>query len=120
MIPTSANVPVSEEILSKYFHSLVNSFFKILPIWESGEPSILTYIESLQIELLGCKGFLLSIKEDPLFISLISILQYFIDTPDCDVSVVKREVFRAISICNKLSNRYANCQDETKEGSKHV
>ena len=58
-------------------------------------------------ELIGCKELIAAIHEDPLFMSLISILQYLIDNPSCSVKVVKREVFRAISICNKLKARYA-------------
>ena len=44
--------------------------------------------------------------------TLISILQYLIDTPDCPVQDVKREVFRAISICNKLKSRYTMCGND--------
>ena len=91
------------KVLSNYFRSLINCFFKILPIWESGEGSLSIYMKSLQAELLGCEA----IHEDPLFLSLIAILQYFIDNPSCEISTVKREVFRAISICNKLKARYA-------------
>jgi len=40
-------------------------------------------------------------------VSLLNILQYLIDNPECSLTVVKREVFRAISICNKLKAKYA-------------
>ena len=39
--------------------------------------------------------------------TLLSMLQYMIDRPDCPVSEVRREVFRAISICNRLKAEYA-------------
>lgn len=111
MIQTTVGIPVNSEILSNYLHTLVNLFFKILPLKESGEHSLDTYIRSLQIELLGCEGLIDAIHNDPSFISLISILQYFIDNPSCETPVVKREVFRAISICNKLSARYATSRE---------
>ena len=60
MIQTKVGVPMDAVVLENYFRALINLFFKILPIWESGESS-----------------------------------------------TVKREVFRAISICNKLKARYA-------------
>ena len=107
MIKTTVGVPMDATILKNYFRALINLFFKILPIWESGESSLETYMRSLQAELLGCKELIEAIHDDPLFLSLISILQYLIDNPSVDVSVVKREVFRAISICNKLKARYA-------------
>lgn len=107
MMNTTAGVPMDATVLRNYFRALINLFFKILPIWESGESSLTVYMRSLQAELLGCKELIEAIHEDAQFLSLISILQYLIDTPSCDISVVKREVFRAISICNKLKARYA-------------
>lgn len=106
-VKTAANMPVDTVILENYFRTLINLFFKILPIWESGESSLDTYMRSLQMELLGCKEFVIALHEDGLFLSLLSILQYLIDHPMCEIPVVKREVFRAISICNKLKSKYA-------------
>lgn len=115
MYPTAAGVPLDARILRKYLNTLINLFFKILPIWESGECTLDTYMRSLQAELLGCSELVDAIHEDPMFLSLISILQYLIDNPDCEVSTVKREVFRAISICNKLKARYAVYTQEVRE-----
>lgn len=111
MIQTTVGVPMDTTMLNNYFRALVNLFFKILPIKESGESSLEVYMRSLQAELLGCKELIEAIHDDPLLLSLIAILQYLIDTPECEVSVVKREVFRAISICNKLKARYAVQQE---------
>ena len=110
MLPTTAGIPIDAALLSNYLRTLVNLFFKILPIWESGERSIGTYMRSLQAELLGCRELIIAVHSDPMFLTLVSILQYLIDHPACEVSVVKREVFRAISICNKLKAKYAGSE----------
>lgn len=110
MIQTTTSIPMDARILNNYLRSLINLFFKILPIRESEEPSLTVYMQSLQAELMGCKNLIKAIHEDALFLSLISILQYLIDNPECSTSVVKREVFRAISICNKLKQRYAGLE----------
>ena len=107
MIQTTAGVPMDAKVLSNYLRTLINLFFKILPIWESGEESLDTYMRSLQAELLGCRELLEAIREDSLFLTLLSILQYLIDNPSCEIATVKREVFKAISICNKLKAKYA-------------
>jgi hypothetical protein len=99
--------PFGARMIRKYLNGLVNLFFKILPIRESGEPSLKTYMESLRCEMLGCKSLVEAIDADPQYMSLVSILQFLIENEGCDVSVFKREVFKAISICNKLSARYA-------------
>lgn len=115
MIQTVRGIPVDEMVLSNYLRNLVNLFFKILPIRESEEPSLRSYMMSLQAELLGCSELVEAVHEDPMFLSLVSILQYLIDHPDSAVHVYKREVFKAISICNKLKARYA-AKPISKEG----
>ena len=116
MIQTVRGIPMNDEVLSGYLRNLVNLFFKILPIREDEDSSIVTYMMSLQLELLGCEGLITAIKGDPLFLSLISILQYLIDHPDSSVATFKREVFKAISICNKLKARYPAPAADSEEG----
>lgn len=106
MIETTTGLPISNEILGNYFRNLVGHFFKILPMREANEGSLIVYMQSLQAELLGCKELVNIIKNDASYLTLLSILQYLIDTPECTVREVKREVFRAISICNKLRAQY--------------
>ncbi len=118
MIQTKLGIEMNDVLLSGYMGMLVNRFFKILPIRESGENSLDTYMRSLQLELLGCRSLICAIHEDPMFVSLLSILQYLIDTPDCPTTTVKREVFRAISICNKLRDQYANKHTTEKGATK--
>ena len=97
---------ISGELIYNYFSSLVNCFFKILPIRESEEKSLVVYVESLKTELLGCGSLIQAINNDAGFLSLLSILQHFIDDPEYPVPKVKREVFKAISICNRLREQY--------------
>ena len=109
-IETSAGVPISNSLLKNYFRNLVNQFFKILPMRENEEASLNIYIKSLQLELLGLKGFIPEIYDNPLYLTLLSILQYLIDNIDCPLSDVRREIFRAISICNKLKSVYTETE----------
>ena len=61
MVNTTPGVPIDAEILHNYFRRLVNHFFKILPMRENNEESLTTYMQSLQVELLGCKGLITAI-----------------------------------------------------------
>ncbi len=106
MMDTNSGVPINAEVLHNYFKRLVNHFFKILPMREKGEETLATYMESLQVELLGCKELITAIHNDPNYLTILAILQYLIDNPDCSVTMVKREVFRAISICNMLQSKF--------------
>lgn len=109
-IPTYAGAPVTSNLLRNYFRNLVNRFFKILPMRENKEDSLCVYMKSLQSELLGCRELLPDIRENSLYLTLLAILQYLIDNPECTVAEVKREVFRAISVCNKLKSIYASTE----------
>ena len=106
-IKTSAGEPITSSLLRNYFRNLVNQFFKILPMRENEEGSLFVYMKSLQSELLGCKELIPEVRESSLYLTLLAILQYLIDNPECSVTEVKREVFRAISVCNKLKSIYA-------------
>ena len=99
------NDKIPTKVLSNYIDSLVNSFFKILPIKENEEDTLCEYMKSLQLELIGCNKLFVATNFDSSLLSLIGVLQYLIDEP-CDVSVVKREVFKAISICKRLKKKY--------------
>lgn len=127
-IDTTAGMPIDTEVLQNYFRTLVNRFFKILPIREQAETlsdgesistndeaeeSLITYMRSLQAELLGCRELVNAIQKDASYLTLISILQYLIDHPKSTVKEVRREVFRAISICNKLKAEYV-CESEVE------
>lgn len=104
-IDTVNGSTIDMDLLNNYLKNLVNLFFKILPMRENEEDSLPVYMKSLQSELIGCKEIITALNNDHLFLSLISILQYLIDN-DCSVKDVRREVFNAISICNKLKTRY--------------
>lgn len=109
-VTTVLGISVDSNLLRNYFKNLVNQFFKILPMRENDEDSVITYMQSLQIELLGCRNLIPEIHDNSLYLTLLSILQYLIENPDCSITVVKREVFRAISICNKLKSVYSNTE----------
>lgn len=96
---------ISRHMASKYLEALVNRFYKILPIKESGESTLNQYIESLLREMMGARELITFIHEDDRFLTLLAILQYFIDN-DVSIAVVRSDVFRAIGILKKLQKKY--------------
>jgi len=102
---TSKGVELPDMVVQKYFKALVGQFYKILPIKESGEPSLGKYMDSLQREMIGCRDLIVALDCDELYLSLLSMLQYLIEN-DCDTNTVRCEVFKAISICKKLQKKY--------------
>lgn len=103
--------PFRDEAVEKYLGVLINQFFKILPIKESGEKTLVVYMKSLRNELLGFEALFTELRDDAYLTSLTAILQYLIDN-DPDVAEVKTEVFKAIDICKKLKKRYGVMKDE--------
>lgn len=103
-------IMLDNELICNYFAGLVNHFFKILPMRENEESTLNTYMQSLRAELLGCQNVVYGLKTDPMYLSMLSILQYLIDNPLCPIKEVKREVFHAIGICNSLKTKYTNAE----------
>ncbi|MBQ3023205.1 MAG: hypothetical protein IJD91_07805 [Clostridia bacterium] len=102
---TSKNMELPDNVVQKYLKALIGQFYKILPIKESGEPSLGKYMDSLQREMIGCQSLIVALDNDELYLSLLAVLQYLIEN-DCDTNTVKCEVFKAINICKKLQKKY--------------
>lgn len=107
---TTSGYELPIKLVSNYLDGLVNQFFKILPLKEDGEPSLNEFMKSLQVELIGHKSLMEYLHDDSMYMTLLSILQYLIDNnhDDFDTAIVKREVFKAISICKKLRKKYCS------------
>lgn len=91
-----------DEALINYLNFLVGKFFKILPLKEQREETLLSYLESLQREMIGNKSLIPVLKKHPDFITLLNTLEYFITHKDADHAVYKKEVFKCINIIKKL------------------
>lgn len=96
---------IPDIMFEKYLSTLINQFFKILPLKETGEPSLNDYMCSLRLELIGNSLLITALNDDVDYLRLLAVLQSLIDC-DCDTKVVKREVFKAINICKKLREKY--------------
>ena len=105
---TSHGIELSNELVSRQVKGLVNRFYKILPIRESGEPTLKQYQNSLLREMLGCQNLIIAFRYDDRYLSLLSILQYMIDY-DPDVDIIKSDVFKAINILKNMQKKY--CQE---------
>lgn len=108
MLDTTTNLKVDSATLKKYFEVLVNKIFKILPIVENNEASLESYLDSLFIEVSGCRELITVISDDPMYISMLSTLTWIknhVNDKDCTFKRIRREVFHTISICKKLEDQ---------------
>jgi hypothetical protein len=96
---------LDEKCFNNYLDYLISSFFKILPISENESDTLKEYLESLLIELSGNISLIEKIKYDGQFLSLLGTIQYFIDN-NCTHKIYKREIFKCISILEKLQIKY--------------
>lgn len=105
---TELDMEMTGRMISNYFYALVNRFYKILPMKESGEPTLTKYISSLKREMIGCRDLIQAIQNDGRFLALIATLEYLeAHHGDEDNSVVKSEVFRCIGIIKQLRRQYS-------------
>lgn len=99
---------ISREIISRRCEDLVGQFYKILPLKENASVTVSQYIEALLREMLGMQSLIPAWHNDGGYLSLLGILQYFLDHPDCDVGIVKSDVFKAIKIIKRLREKYTD------------
>lgn len=103
------NAVIPNRLMDNYLDSLVNQFFKILPLRENEETSLISYMSSLQRELIGCRSLLQGTDYDAGIARLIFTLQFMMEN-ECSIPVIKSEVFKSISLCKKIKNQYINNQ----------
>jgi len=90
-----------------YFDTLINSVFKILPLYEERNDGIQTYIESLLFELYGLDK-VFDIKDSYEYVSVLSILESIkeeVAKENSKKKVIKREVFKCINIIKNTIKR---------------
>lgn len=104
MINENSDFILPEVFVEEYFTKLKGKFYKILPMKENEEPSLKPYMLGLERELTGCHKFIKSSEQYGEYTSLLCVLRYLIES-DCNVEVTKKEVFKAIDICNKLGKK---------------
>lgn len=102
---TITGMEIDDNLVRNHISGLISKFYKILPIKENGEPTMKQYLHSLQHEMIGCSHLVVALHEDDRYLTLLGILQYFIDF-DPDVTEVRRDVFRAINILKKMKVKY--------------
>jgi hypothetical protein len=92
------------EKLVVYLNSVVNSVFKILPLYEEQNVGVKTYIESLLFELYGLEEAV-AMEHSYEYISLLSTLESVkkeVEKQDSKKATIKREVFKCINIIKNM------------------
>lgn len=90
--------------LSIYLNSVVNSVFKILPLYEEQNEGVTTYVESLIFELDGLQDIIM-IEHSYEYISLLSTLSSVkkeLEKENNRKPIIKREVFKCINIIKNM------------------
>jgi len=92
------------EKLVIYLNSVVNSVFKVLPLYEEQNVGVTTYVESLLFELYGLQEAV-EIQHSYEYISLLSTLESVkkeMGREQSRKATVKREVFKCINIIKNM------------------
>lgn len=96
---------VPNEALSQYFNHLIGKTFKILPLFEENSPTLSSYIQSFQRELIGNSYLFRQLNADSNFITLISTIEYLANA-DYDHKICKSEVLKCTNILRDIHDRY--------------
>lgn len=94
----------NNERMVTYLNTVVNSVYKILPLYEEENVGLEIYIESLLFELYGLDK-VVEMERSHEYVSLLSILESVkaeINKEDSKKSTIKREVFKCINIIKSM------------------
>lgn len=103
---TTYGTEISRNLVANRTDDLVGQFFKILPLKEKNAETLPKYIDGLIREMLGMQDVIEEWHEDGCYLSLIGILKYFDKHPECDVEIVRSDVFKALNIIRQLQKKY--------------
>ena len=101
MIKINTKYGVIEDInIDKYFNSLVNKVFKLLPLKEENSDTLPKYINSLLVELCGANRLIQEFSSDSRYLTLISTIEGL----NCinDFNTYRSEVFKCIDLIKKM------------------
>lgn len=93
-----------------YLESLVGKLFKILPMREAESVSLKDYLDSLWLEMSGAYLSSDELQSNSDYIAVLNILRY-LTVNDVSVKQCKREVFKAIGLCEKVKSRMGGVPD---------
>jgi hypothetical protein len=97
----------NNERLVGYLDTLINSVFKVLPLYEENNEGVDTYVESLIFELYGLEN-VVNMESSSEYISLLSTLESIkkeVAKTNSEKKIIKREVFKSINIIKTMLNK---------------
>ncbi|HEY8888940.1 MAG TPA: hypothetical protein VIM70_01600 [Clostridium sp.] len=97
---------LNEKAFENYLKFLIGQLYKSLCLKEDNSETLLSYLESLNRELIGSKELITILKNDARFISLMCKVQYLISDTEVDHKVFKKEIFSCINLVQKLQKQY--------------
>lgn len=97
---------LDEKTFHNYFKYMIGKIYKILPMSEEGCTTLVSYLESLKVEMLGSYTLYRQLMEEPQFMTALNIIEYLINNSDCEHSVYRREVFKAIGCIENINKKY--------------
>lgn len=96
---------IPKESFCNYFKFLINKTYKILPLKEENSETLQSYLDSFLSELIGNKGLISFLVDEPRFITVLNTLEY-LASEEYSVAKCKREVFKCIKILEEINEKY--------------
>lgn len=110
MITNYGKIP--NDNISQYFKQLVGKTFKILPLFEENSPTLGSYIQSYQRELIGNSYLFELLKDEPKFITLLTTIEYLAKA-DYSHDTCKKEVLKCTNLINDIRARIIEMDGDT-------
>lgn len=95
-----------DRLLYCYFERMIGRLYKILPLKQDCEETLPSYIDSLLLQMTGV-DIVANLSDQPYYLSILGVVAYLKDNIlSCDHYCVKKQIFGAIKMCQKLMDIY--------------
>jgi hypothetical protein len=97
-------IPV--ELFSNYLEYLISQIYKILPMSEQNDRTIISHLMNLQVEITGNLELMKKIKYDGNFQKVLANIEYLIHNKDLEIFKIRKIVLNTTNIIKKIKEKY--------------
>jgi hypothetical protein len=97
-------IPV--ELFSNYLEYLISQVYKILPMSEQNDRTIIPHLMSLQVEIIGNIELMKEIKYDGNFQKVLANIEYLIHNNNLAIYQIRKIVLNTTNIIKKIKEKY--------------
>lgn len=97
---------IPDKMFVNYLDYLIGKVYKMLPMRENKDDTLVEYMESIIREMIGNQQLMGEIKYDARFQSVINKLEYLTFKKDVDFKVFRKDILDSLPLLKEIKEQY--------------